>query len=121
VRGHGRWGQSCVDEYRQALADAGKTVLQWIKENGVEILLDVIGYTDLKNCFMTGDVEACLWTLVNAASLAIAVGKLPAVSPTRKPASVGASISTNYKRTYSSAHPELEEKFGYTTRSSRRC
>jgi hypothetical protein len=30
-----------------------KTVMQWIKENGVEVLLDVIGYTDLKNCFTT--------------------------------------------------------------------
>jgi hypothetical protein len=73
-------GQACVDEYRKALADAGKTVMQWIKENGVAVLLDVIDYTDLKNCFMTGDVEACLWTLVNVASLVVAVGKLPAVS-----------------------------------------
>jgi hypothetical protein len=73
-------GQACVDEYKQAQADAGMTVLQWIKDNGVEILLDLVGYTDLKNCFMTGDVEACLWTLVNVGSLVLAVGKLPAVS-----------------------------------------
>jgi hypothetical protein len=73
-------GDSCVAEYRKALADAGKTILQWIKENGVEVLLDVIGYTDLKNCFTTGDVEACLWTLVNVASLVAVAGKLPAVS-----------------------------------------
>lgn len=73
-------GQSCVDEYRKALADAGKTILQWIQENGVQVLLDVIGYTDLKNCFTTGDVEACLWTLVNVASLVAVAGKLPAVS-----------------------------------------
>jgi hypothetical protein len=73
-------GQTCVEEYQKALADASKTIMQFIKENGVEILLDVIGYTDLKNCITTGDVEACLWTLVNVASLVIAVGKLPAVS-----------------------------------------
>ncbi|WP_433305960.1 LamG-like jellyroll fold domain-containing protein [Actinoplanes sp. CA-030573] len=84
-------GQACVDEYKQALADAGKTVLQWIKDNGVEILLDVIGYTDLKNCFMTGDVEACLWTLVNVGSLVIAVGKLPAV--TKAIVKVGSGIT----------------------------
>ena len=73
-------GQACVDEYNQALTNASMTILDWIKANGVEILLDLVGYTDLKNCFTTGDVESCLWTLVNVGSLLVAVGKLPAVS-----------------------------------------
>ncbi|GLI01308.1 hypothetical protein Pa4123_65840 [Phytohabitans aurantiacus] len=73
-------GQSCVDEYRRALADASKTVMQWIEENGVEVLLEVAGYNDLKKCFTKADIEACLWTLVNVASLLVVVGKLPAVT-----------------------------------------
>jgi hypothetical protein len=126
---------------------------------------------------MTGDVEACLWTLVNVGSLVIAVGKLPAVSkaivkvgsgitkfleasatakrtldrleeivsrvrkacgtalrarlsvttaasaaglpctkppgdkvPTRKPATVGTSTTSQYQVTYFKAHPELKNK-----------
>ncbi|MFJ7911160.1 LamG domain-containing protein [Kitasatospora sp. NPDC096204] len=73
-------GQSCVDEFRKAKADAAKDVLDWVKENGGEILLDVLGVTDAKKCFTEGDVEGCLWTALNVASLVAVVGKLPAVS-----------------------------------------
>ncbi|MFD0376946.1 hypothetical protein [Streptomyces sp. NPDC127112] len=73
-------GQACVDEWHNAMAIAGQDVIDWVKANGAEILLEVIGYTDLKKCLTKRDVEGCLWTLVNVASIVLVVGKLPAVS-----------------------------------------
>ncbi|XVU26649.1 LamG domain-containing protein [Actinoplanes sp. CA-054009] len=73
-------GQACVDEYRQAMANANLTLLDWLKANGGQILLDVIGYTDAKECFTKGDIEGCIWTAVNAVSIVLLVGKIPAVS-----------------------------------------
>ncbi|WP_175647595.1 hypothetical protein [Streptomyces cyaneochromogenes] len=70
-------GQECVDQYRSALALASLSLLDWVKQNGGQILLDEIGWTDLKNCLTKGDVEACLWTLVKAvpANKIVGVGK----------------------------------------------
>ncbi|MFF9688810.1 hypothetical protein [Streptomyces sp. NPDC014623] len=73
-------GQSCVDEWRVAKDATAQDVLDWIKANGGEIILDVVGYTDAKICFTKGDIEACLWTLINAASVAVVVLKLPALT-----------------------------------------
>ncbi|MFI5999921.1 hypothetical protein ACIA98_05815 [Streptomyces sp. NPDC051366] len=73
-------GQSCVDEWRKAMALTGKDVIDWVKENGADILLEFIGYTDLKNCLTKGDVEGCIWTFINVASLVLIVGKLPKVA-----------------------------------------
>jgi hypothetical protein len=73
-------GQQCVDDYRAALAAVSMTVVDWVKANGADILLELIGVNDLKRCFGEGDVESCLWSLVNVASLVVVVGKFPAVS-----------------------------------------
>ncbi|MGK4579143.1 LamG domain-containing protein [Kitasatospora sp. HPMI-4] len=73
-------GQTCVDEFRRDRAEAGKSVLDWVVENGGQILLDVLGVTDAKKCFTDPDVESCLWTALNIASLVAVAGKLPAVS-----------------------------------------
>ncbi|MFG3284808.1 hypothetical protein [Streptomyces sp. NPDC048111] len=73
-------GQACVDEFRKAQADANKSVIDWVIENGGQVLLDVVGVTDAKRCFSSGDIESCLWTLVNAASLIAIIGKIPAVA-----------------------------------------
>ncbi|MGW3117507.1 hypothetical protein ACWDBW_10195 [Streptomyces sp. NPDC001107] len=72
-------GQECLAQYRAAQALASMDLLAWVKENGGEILLDYIGWTDLKNCFTKGDVESCLWTLVNVVGVAIPLTKIPAV------------------------------------------
>jgi hypothetical protein len=72
--------EKCVAEYKQAYNDAKKSVIDWIIENGGQVLLDVIGYTDAKKCFGEGDIAACLWTVVNVGSLLVLIGKLPAVS-----------------------------------------
>lgn len=72
-------GQECLDQYRAAQALASMDLLAWVKQNGGQILLDYIGWTDLKNCFTKGDVESCLWTLVNVVGVAIPLTKIPAV------------------------------------------
>ncbi|MDT7726630.1 MAG: hypothetical protein QOI21_3206, partial [Actinomycetota bacterium] len=69
-----------VDEYRRMLADAKKCVIEHILENGGQVLLDLIGYTDAKECFTKGDVEACPWTVVNVGSLLAIIAKLSAVA-----------------------------------------
>lgn len=72
-------GQECVDQYRAARDLASMNLLDWVKQNGGEILLDYIGWTDLKNCLTKGDVESCLWTLVNAIGAAVPLTKIPAL------------------------------------------
>ncbi|MFE6101678.1 hypothetical protein ACFVQ4_17120 [Streptomyces laurentii] len=73
-------GQVCVDEFRAAKALAGQDVMDWVIANGGQILIDLVGWTDAKACFTEGDVEGCLWTLVNAASFVALIGKIPAVT-----------------------------------------
>ncbi|WP_118082452.1 DUF4160 domain-containing protein [Streptomyces sp. CC0208] len=73
-------GPECVEEFREARALTGQGFVEWIKANGAEILLEYIGVNDVKRCFNEGDVESCLWTLVNAVSVAIPVLKFPAVA-----------------------------------------
>ncbi|ORT55468.1 hypothetical protein [Streptomyces sp. CB03238] len=72
-------GQECVDQFRAARALAGQDLLDWLKANGGQILLDYIGWPDLKNCLTKGDIESCLWTLVNVVGMAIPVAKIPAI------------------------------------------
>ncbi|MFF8830011.1 hypothetical protein [Streptomyces sp. NPDC015131] len=70
-------GEECVAEFRAAKALAGQGIIDWLKENGGEILLEEIGYRDLERCFGEFDIESCLWTLVKAVPVAKAwsVGK----------------------------------------------
>ncbi|MEU7294814.1 hypothetical protein AB0A76_16595 [Streptomyces exfoliatus] len=56
-------GEECVEAFRAAKALAGQGILDWLVENGGEILLEEIGYRDLERCFTKGDIESCLWTL----------------------------------------------------------
>ncbi|WP_409494274.1 polymorphic toxin-type HINT domain-containing protein [Amycolatopsis sp. cmx-11-12] len=67
----------CLAQYEQARGDANKTILQFLKENGADVLLEIIGVNDAKKCFGEGDIAACLWTFINAASLAALIVKLP--------------------------------------------
>ncbi|WP_371676613.1 hypothetical protein [Streptomyces sp. NBC_01276] len=70
-------GQACVDEYRAALAAANMDVIDWVIENGGQILLDVLGITDARKCFSTLDVESCLWTALNVVLIGASVLKIP--------------------------------------------
>ncbi|MFE3777059.1 hypothetical protein ACFXPA_02810 [Amycolatopsis sp. NPDC059090] len=67
------------EEYRKAADAAKKGVIEYILENGGQVLLDVIGYTDAKKCFAEADVSSCLWTVVNVGSLLVLVAKIPEV------------------------------------------
>jgi hypothetical protein len=58
--------EQCMKEVRDDLAAAKNGIIDFLKANGAEIILEVIGWNDLKACFSEGDLEACLWT---AASL----------------------------------------------------
>ncbi|MFD8910685.1 hypothetical protein [Streptomyces sp. NPDC059575] len=89
-------GQTCVDDYRAALAAVSMTVVDWVKANGADILLELIGVNDLKRCFGEGDVESCLWSLVDVASLVVVIGKFPAVS--KAIATVGTGIVKFFER-----------------------
>ncbi|WP_147397536.1 polymorphic toxin-type HINT domain-containing protein [Amycolatopsis panacis] len=73
-------GPELVQEYKDALAKANKGILDYIKENGADVLLDLIGVNDAKRCFGEGDIVSCLWTVVDAGSLITVIAKLPAVS-----------------------------------------
>ncbi|MEW5352706.1 hypothetical protein E0E62_09540 [Streptomyces sp. 16-176A] len=70
-------GQTCVDQYRKAMADANQDVLDWVKDNGGAIILDLLGVTDAKKCFSNPDIESCLWTAFNVLSTASAFLKAP--------------------------------------------
>ncbi|MFI0237536.1 hypothetical protein [Streptomyces sp. NPDC016845] len=73
-------GQSCVDDWDAANKSVSQTVVDWLKANGADILLEFIGVNDIKRCFGEGDIESCLWTLVDVGSLVLVVGKLPKVA-----------------------------------------
>ncbi|GAA3376600.1 hypothetical protein [Streptomyces racemochromogenes] len=73
-------GQACVDEYKAALEAANKDVIDWVIENGGQILLDVLGVTAAKKCFSSGDVESCLWTALNVVLVGALVLKIPQVA-----------------------------------------
>jgi hypothetical protein len=73
-------GEACVQEYRDALAQADESLLDWVKANGGQILLDLVGWTALKDCLTKGDVEGCIWTLINGVALLLLVGKIPGVT-----------------------------------------
>lgn len=72
-------GQSCVDQYREAMAAANQDVLDWVKANGGAILLELLGVTNAKKCFSDPDVESCLWTAIDAIGIVTIAGKAPAV------------------------------------------
>ncbi|CAM3733858.1 hypothetical protein KIPE111705_22230 [Kibdelosporangium persicum] len=73
-------GPDLVQQNREAIEQAKHGIIDFIIQNGGQVLLDVIGYTDAKKCFGEGDVAACLWTVVNVGSLLVLIAKLPAVS-----------------------------------------
>ncbi|MFD2465725.1 polymorphic toxin-type HINT domain-containing protein, partial [Amycolatopsis samaneae] len=72
-------GPDAVKQYEDALNQAKHGIIDYILENGGQVLLDAIGVTDAKKCFGEGDVAACLWTVINVGSLLVLVAKLPAV------------------------------------------
>jgi hypothetical protein len=54
----------CLQEYRDNLNSAASGILDFLKENGADILVGLIGLDDIKACFSEGDIEACFWTVI---------------------------------------------------------
>ncbi|MEU0670216.1 hypothetical protein ABZ508_32975 [Streptomyces lavendulocolor] len=69
-------GQTCVDEYRAAQAAVALSVLDWLKANGADILIAMLGADNIKACLATREVESCLWALFDVASALIPVKKI---------------------------------------------
>lgn len=61
---------ACIEKFKAAQRDASKTMMDFLLENGAEVILDLIGYNDAVKCFTQGDIEACIWTAVNALMMA---------------------------------------------------
>ncbi|MEV4352638.1 hypothetical protein AB0J83_49945, partial [Actinoplanes sp. NPDC049596] len=55
--------QECIRKYEEDLKSAAEGVWDFLKENGVEFLKDLL-LGDIEACFKEGDVEACLWTVI---------------------------------------------------------
>ncbi|MER7765163.1 polymorphic toxin-type HINT domain-containing protein [Streptomyces sp. NPDC097619] len=53
------------EDYEKARALADKDILDFLMENGGEIIVDLL-FEDIKKCFVEGDFEACFWTVVGA-------------------------------------------------------
>ncbi|MEV7784062.1 polymorphic toxin type 27 domain-containing protein [Streptomyces sp. NPDC088106] len=73
-------GQTCVDEYQDALAAVSVDVVVWTAANGGQILLDRLGATEVKHCLAVDGTESCLWSLVDIPSSAVIVGRIPALA-----------------------------------------
>ncbi len=73
-------GPELVQQYRDGLAAANKTVVEFLVEIGAEVLNGLLGITDAKRCFGEGNIASCLWTVINIGSFLAVLGKLPAVT-----------------------------------------
>ncbi|MET9263844.1 hypothetical protein [Amycolatopsis sp. NPDC004079] len=70
-------GVAAQTEHDQIKAQCsnGGDFLAFIAEIGAGVLLEVLGVNDAIRCFGEGDIGACLWTLVDAASFVLLVTK----------------------------------------------
>ncbi|WTC16439.1 hypothetical protein OH709_11335 [Streptomyces cellulosae] len=82
-------GQTCVDEYRDALAAVSVDVVAWTAANGGQILLDQLGATKVKQCLAVDGTESCLWSLVDIPASAVIVGRIPALAEAINKVSTG--------------------------------
>jgi hypothetical protein len=61
-------------ELRQAHADAGLSVIDFLKAEAADLLWELSGAGDLVACFRDGNIEACLWSLAGLLGGIKAVG-----------------------------------------------
>ncbi|MGW1013131.1 polymorphic toxin type 27 domain-containing protein [Streptomyces termitum] len=73
-------GQSCVDDYRNGLKAVSVDIVKWATDNGGQILFDQLDAAEVRQCLATYQVEDCLWDLVDIASNAVIVGRMPALA-----------------------------------------
>ncbi|WP_320776715.1 hypothetical protein [Streptomyces sp. CRN 30] len=82
-------GQTCVDDYRAALAAVSVNVVEWTAAHGGQILLDQLGTAEVKVCLADYDVEECLWGIVDIPSSSVIVGRIPALTQAIEQVSTG--------------------------------
>ncbi|MEU8548386.1 hypothetical protein AB0C81_15580 [Streptomyces roseoverticillatus] len=73
-------GQKCVDQFRQAQADANANIIDWVKENGWGVLLEALGVQNVKRCLASHDAESCLWAIIDIAAMGAVFAKLAPVA-----------------------------------------
>ncbi|WP_328717980.1 polymorphic toxin type 27 domain-containing protein [Streptomyces sp. NBC_00247] len=112
-------GQSCVDDYRDAYAAVSVHVLDWVAAHGGQILLDDLGVAEVKECLSYSGVESCLWDLVDIASSAVVVGRIPALAAAIEQVSAGIQQVFTDADDAQRKLTELTELIG-TTRSTAR-
>ncbi|MEU5977694.1 hypothetical protein [Streptomyces sp. NPDC047315] len=114
----GLCGQVCVDEFNTARALAAGDVIDWIRDNGGEILIELFGVDNIIACVSTGEIESCLWALVDAGSIVVGFLKAPAVVKAIE--RIVSGINTFYsdakdaKRTLERYREKIEEAKGNT-------
>ncbi|MER7043071.1 DNA/RNA non-specific endonuclease [Streptomyces microflavus] len=66
-------GQECVEDYREAKKILETSVTDWLKANGLDVLLDTFGINDIVKCAQ-GDMLKCLLAVADAGSTLLGVG-----------------------------------------------
>ncbi|MFD8670881.1 DNA/RNA non-specific endonuclease [Streptomyces microflavus] len=66
-------GQECVEDYREAKKLLETSVTDWLKANGLDILLDTFSINDIIKCAQ-GDMPKCLLAVIDAGSTLLGVG-----------------------------------------------
>ncbi|MFF3129841.1 tectonin domain-containing protein [Streptomyces sp. NPDC057908] len=66
-------GRGCVKEYRDAKKLLETSLTDWLKEEGLDILIDTFGIDNIVKCTQ-GDLFKCLWAAVDAGSTVLGIG-----------------------------------------------
>ncbi|MFB8038771.1 DNA/RNA non-specific endonuclease [Streptomyces sp. NPDC056004] len=66
-------GRDCVKEYRDAKKLLETSLTDWLKEEGLDILIDTFGIDNIVKCTQ-GDLFKCLWAAVDAGSTVLGIG-----------------------------------------------
>ncbi|MFJ8770518.1 tectonin domain-containing protein [Streptomyces clavifer] len=68
-------GQECVQKYREAKKLLETSITDWLKDNGLDILLDTFGIDDILKCSQ-GDLLKCLWAVTDVGSTLLGAGAI---------------------------------------------
>ncbi|GAA1941544.1 hypothetical protein GCM10009754_06100 [Amycolatopsis minnesotensis] len=72
-------GDELVEEFQNANSTARRSIGDFFVEIGAEVLNDLLGIDDAKKCFGEGNVESCLWTVINIGDFLSILGKVTEV------------------------------------------
>ncbi|WCD83704.1 hypothetical protein KPP03845_100023 [Streptomyces xanthophaeus] len=69
-------GRDCVKELRDAEKVLETSLTDWLKDQGLEYLLDTFDINDIRKCAADTDINSCLTVLLDAGSVILGVGAL---------------------------------------------